>query len=205
MFYSVFIENRQGLYRCMVCPDCQYEPLSRAITHESSVMHTNHARDFDRPAPMSSPPPMEAPLPEDNIMSEAMYDNEQTSAETHCNSGQKLAVSDSSEYAVGTIHGPAILGDSVDQLYDDWAGELSYLNEIDGVDEELAMMDANSEALDGLRDGGRSDGYEDVEDIHDDSAELVTGFEDELNDGLLLGQETITADERGKFWMATWY
>lgn len=172
-------------------------------------MHTNHARDFDRPAPMSSPPPMEAHLPEDTVMWEGMHDDNQSSAET---GGSSLFASvpptaaSGSEYASGTIHGPAILGDSADQIYNDWAGELSYLDELDGVelvDEEPTT--GGDEALPWEVDGDQSD--EDVEDKLDAGGQ-VTGLEDELDDELLLGQESVTAEERGKSWfrmISQWY
>lgn len=129
------MRNRVSLYQCWICDNRPYEPLSWAIKHESSAMHTNRIRHIDRPAPLSSPPLMDdIPLPpgENTYATELEISGDMTEGSREgCNDPMFIPehLSGSREYAYATIQGPALPEDPQDQIYDDWGGELAYLGE----------------------------------------------------------------------------
>ncbi len=70
----------------------------------------------------------------------------------------------SSEYVCGTVHGPALPGDPESQIYDDWAGELAYLdNPFDDADEGGFPADDEEAAVDYDECGPASESDDDSE------------------------------------------
>ncbi|KAI0739242.1 hypothetical protein C8Q80DRAFT_1124588 [Daedaleopsis nitida] len=120
-------------------PRCRsFEPLSRAVLHESSIQHTARICELNQTEPLSSPPLMnDCTLPEYKDDEQDVSGLGQT-ADRHgptSESGLQPGRQDGSdlfcdsEYAMGTIHGPALPEDPADQLYNDWGGNLGYLQE----------------------------------------------------------------------------
>ncbi len=142
---TVFIRNHENKYRCFICDNRPYEPLSKAIRHEGSKLHTDKVRRIDRNGPLSSPPPVVDELPEvqdEQYMlrtghgigwsraQDSRTGVDGTPRDDRTSATQKsLHVAQHAEYGYGTTHGPALPGDSADQLYDDWGGDLAYIDE----------------------------------------------------------------------------
>lgn len=150
LYLIVFVRNHRGHWRCLICGKRQlYQPLSKAKHHEDTTEHVNNIREVDRPTEFSSP----FQHPQDDIpplvnsqlglgVSEAGF----LGGPGHLPSSSPATISESlhpiEDFGEGTtgrrpeplpsIHGPALLGDNPEQLYDNWDGELA-----GGVTEDL--------------------------------------------------------------------
>ncbi|KAL7285971.1 hypothetical protein ACG7TL_001086 [Trametes sanguinea] len=134
----LFLQNAAGHYKCMLCADQRYEPLSKAIQHEFTSKHTKRVREYDRPDQFSSP--FHSALDEFPDNMNIGYDDSTANIPVPFHSDEHLearpdpddlvpdanpSALNPSPYDASTIHGPALPEDAPEQLYDNWGGELS--------------------------------------------------------------------------------
>ncbi len=127
------MRNYKDQWRCVICEDERnYQPLSEAITHEQSVGHTNALRNLDRPMELSSPPLLAVDQVDDHENFEGSRSADIEGPEERANAlFDRLEARDWREDSRDrySIHGPALPNDHPHQLYDDWEGELSTLED----------------------------------------------------------------------------
>ncbi|KAI0793809.1 hypothetical protein C8Q74DRAFT_533196 [Fomes fomentarius] len=149
LYPNFFVRNHRGHWRCLICGKGQlYQHLSKAKRHEDTTEHVNNIREVDRPTEFSSP----IQHPRDDIQDKSpSLSNSQLGlgasevgflgGHEHLPSSSPATTSESLhpivEFGEGTttsrgqrqplpsIHGPALLGDNPEQLYDNWDGELA--------------------------------------------------------------------------------
>ncbi len=144
---QVFVQNFQGHYRCILCKNHNFQPISEAIQHKYRHYHIQNVRKWEHgPTQLSSPlksakddsrlgslPPNEQIEAISDIM---LYEEPLPSYRDHAPLGDIAHVPTRSLGAavehpgpgnhfyypsdLRTIHGPALEDDDKNQLYDNW-------------------------------------------------------------------------------------
>ncbi|KAI0669224.1 hypothetical protein C8Q78DRAFT_1042302 [Trametes maxima] len=181
-----FLQNhRTGYYKCLLCDEHQYEPLSRAIQHEDSARHTRKVRMHDRPDEFSSPFHTSTEVEDIEDINDDTTGSYEDLREVHSFSSWRssgegppqastedlgvhsdfaalpppedlvqdgVSVFHSPVYDSYTVHGPALVDDSPDQLYDNWGGELAIAESVsddsDLLADDLDAMDLEGPTMD---------------------------------------------------------
>ncbi len=146
--------RRTGQYQCVICEHRPYETLSRAIAHEASVGHTEKLRYIDRGGEEhcpSSPALMDGEVFEEETAElhvPAEVEGRQAAGSAGAGGEQSHLFAkshdvDAGGYAYGTVHGPALLQDLPDQIYDNWAGSLADLRDETDDEDDGAYNDGS--------------------------------------------------------------
>ncbi|KAJ2990713.1 hypothetical protein NUW54_g8391 [Trametes sanguinea] len=163
---TVFLQDRRGYYKCLVCPEHQYEPLSKAASHEYASRHTRRLREHDRPDQFASTGSTGSPQTEavKLFVAAGIPNQADQSLEHEEGALDPLATSsyDRDEgmppddivpevqshplnlYDPHTVHGPALLEDDPAQLYDNWGGVAAVTVEIESDVSETEGSSDNS-------------------------------------------------------------
>ncbi|KAJ2978625.1 hypothetical protein NUW54_g11259 [Trametes sanguinea] len=166
--------DRRGYYKCLVCPEHQYEPLSKAASHEYASRHTRRIREHDRPdrfatmggtgSPQTEPQAVDPLVASSQARHDGPFESSQYILEQHApdptssSDDEAIPPDDivpeqqphlSSLYDSHTVHGPALLEDDPEQLYDNWGGAAAILVEIESdVSETEGSSDSEGDDSD---------------------------------------------------------